>query len=446
MFGKKPYEQLNEKADGLYENEKFGEAIRLYTESIEMAKKAGKDRKAKRYTKELQDSIDALAEKMNEEGDQLFKEEKYKKSMDAYEKAWSLIQKAGSGLFKDIKRRSYRKEYYKAKEKYCEEVLRPRIQGLIDNEKWEEAESIYKEMIEKISANVDSSKNQDYKEEMNDFYEDWADFINEKGDKALKNDDFESAVDYYTQARKLINKTDDHRKIKKFKKELAKAYKNRSKEINHKGDELMKQEDYKEAVNLYETSFDLAQEAENDFLMGRYEKELEKAYKKRGKEINKKADKLLDQEKYEDAIKLYAESVQMVKNANSTLFTKLYEREYKKSLKEWGKKLNERGDTAMANENWKKAAQIYQTAYNVIKKSEDQDLIQDFYQEYIDAIANLSDELNKIGEELFDEEKYEKAFEIFDEALKLAEEAKIQDKIQESKENRQKTMKKMEKL
>ena len=326
---------VNKMGDKQYKAKNYTEAIKLYVESVKLMKMAGNEKKAENFQKELDEAVRKRAEEINNQGDKLYKDKKYKEAIDVYQSAWDLLQKAGE-KWVNKRGKEFQKELTNAKIGYVEKVLQPQAEKHVDEKDWDGAIEVYQEISGIITPEIDEREAKKLDKDMKSVYERWADEVNSHGDKLYKEKNFKEAIPIYAESVRLIEKSDDQKKAKNFKKELSKAFKEQAQEINNIGDDLMKQKEYLKASELYAQSVNIAQESGDEGLVKKFTAEMEKSFEKFAQQINDKGDALYKEKKFEEAAKIYANSVEVAKESNKKRLIDNFQDEFEKAMEKMG--------------------------------------------------------------------------------------------------------------
>lgn len=437
----KEAKNVNKMADRLYKQKKYSEAIKLYNESVKLMKMVGNVKKTETFQLELDNAVGKRSEEINKKGDELFKQKKYKEAIDIYQNAWNFLQKAGAKWQKKLGG-SYLKELNKSKIAYSK-ILQEKAEKLVKSKEWKEAVNIYKEISSIVSLEVDKKMSKSFEHDKFTVYERWAQEVNTIGDKLYKEKNFEEAIQKYTESVRLIEKSDNNKKKIEFKKELSKTFADHAKDINKLGDKLMKEKKYEQASELYAQSVNIAMESGNQKLVDIFTKEENKAFEKYAQIINEKGDKLFKEKKFEEAAEIYLKSVEIAEESKNKKLLKNFKSEYEKTLKKWAQEINNNGDLAMKQKDFDKAAQNYRTSVEIIKKTNNESLLNKFSEEYRKACLNIAKEVNLEGDRLYKDKQYEEAYNLYDRSVKLAEISGDKGKIKSFTKERNKTLNKM---
>ncbi|MHA1613120.1 MAG: hypothetical protein ACTSVZ_00940 [Promethearchaeota archaeon] len=433
---------LNKLGDKMFKKKLFTDAMKYYIESVKMMGLAGNTKMAKKYQAELDEAISKKAEELNKAGDNALKNKEYEKAINIYDEAWKLLQRAGEKWI-NKKGKEFQKELKKSKVEFAVKSLKPEAEKKVKSKNWKEAVQQYRKIVELVPKKVDPKMNKVFTHDLHTVYERWADDLNIQGDKLYKKKNFEEAIEFYTQAVHYIEKSDNEKKIKSFKKELAIAFQNHAQEINNIGDRLWKEKNYAKAAEIYASSVKTARESGNKKLTEKFTKEMSKAYVEYAKQINLKGDKLFKEKKFEEASEIYTESVERATESGDAKLVKKFTREYEKSMERWAKEVNKIGDEAMKSKKFDIAMRRYQESVAIIMRTNNVSTISNYTKEYHKACIKLADNINKVGDEKFKLKDFENAFELYDKSVKLANIAKDSARVQKYTKERNKALNKM---
>ncbi len=433
---------LNKLGDKMFKKKHYTDAMKYYIESIKMMELAGNLKMVQKYQAELDQAITKKAEELNKAGDNALKNKEYENAIKIYEEAWKLLQKAGEKWI-NKRGKEFQKELQKSKVEYAAKLLKPAAETEVKNKNWKVAVQQYRKIVELIPKKVDPKMNKVFVHDLHAVYERWAEEINVQGDKLYKEKKFEEAIELYAEAVRYIEKSDNEKKMKNYKKELDTAFQNHSHEINKIGDRLWKEKNFAKAAEIYASSVKIAIESGNTKLTDQFTKEMSKAYAEYSKEINKKGDQLFKEKKWEEAAEIYTESVERATESGDAKLVKNFTKEYEKSMERWAKEVNTLGDEAMKSKDFNSAMRRYQESLAIIMRTNNASTIVNYTKEYHKACVKLADKVNKSGDEKFKSKDFEKAFELYDKSVKLANIAKDSARIQKYTKERNKALNKM---
>ena len=432
---------VNKQGDKLYKNKQYTEAIKLYVESVKLMQMAGEEKKASKFQEELDAAVGKQSEILNNEADDLYKQKLYEEAIAKYQHAYDFLQKAGE---KWIKKRGkeFSKELNKSKVSFAKQVQET-AEDHVKNHNWEEANKIYRNVLSIVTPDVDEKMNKSMLHDQMTVYERWAQEVNDKGDALYKEKNFEEAIQLYSEAVRLIEKSDNEKMKKSFKKELSKAFTDHAQEINTLGDKLMKEKEYMKASELYAQSVNIATEAGNQKLIDNFTKEMNKSYEKFAQMINDKGDALFKEKNYEEAARIYQNSVEVANESKNKSLIKKFTAEYEKCLEKYAVEENSLGDQFMKAKEFDKAMDKYKRSVNIVTRSGNPGKIKNFTGEYHKACLNLAKSINAEGDILYKSKNYEEAYKLYDRSVELAEISGDKGKIRSFSKERNKALEKM---
>jgi len=434
----KEAELVNKIADNLYKQGKYEEAIERYRESVELITKTGQSKNIQKYEKELRKAYEKLGLDINKRADQLKKEKKYDEAIEIYHESIELMKKT----YNSDKVNEFMKELAKCCQDYAKEINKK-----ADKEFKSKNYKISLELYEKSVKIADKSNNaklvSDFTKELHKNYEVIAKQLEESAEDLIDKDNFDEALDQLSNALRFMQKTDDEDKIEKMEKKISKLFEKHAEKINKTGDEAFKNKDYPRAIEIYTDSLEMAKKAQNEKLINNYEKELNKAFEKYAEQVNKEGDEAFKIKDYEKAEMIYSKSVGLAKNSGKDNLVKNYSKELKKTLEQWAKEKKESGKQALKDNQFEKAIEDYEFAYEVIKRTDDEDEIKDYLKDLQNAYEKWADVLNKRGDLAYDAKNYEEAVQIYSKAVDIIEKTEDEKKIKKYRKDRDKAMKKL---
>ncbi len=416
---KKQAKAVNKQADKLFKEGLYSDAIKLYVESVKLAKFAGDLKLAENFQHELEKAVMKRSEQMNAEADAVLKNKDYQQAMEIYQKAYALLEKAGEKWLKK-KGKVFENELLKAKELYASD-LKNQAEDLIKQKDWNGAVKLYKEILRIISAKIDKRSHAKSKSQMKAVYERWADEINAEGDQLYKEEKYEEAIEKYTKSVSLINKSENTKKQKSFVKELAQTFAKHAQVVNDHGDKLMKEKRYQAAAEFYGESVNIAQQSQNEKLVKKFTAEMLRAYETYAKDINTRGDALFKSKKYEDAATLYKQSLEAAEISKDTKLIRNFKAEYEKAMGKWADLVNADGDAAMKAQKFDQAFKHYKQSVEIIKVTSDAKKIKKYQAEFLKACEKLAKELNGVGDQAAKEDDFEKAYNYYNKSVNLIE-------------------------
>ncbi|MHA1146381.1 MAG: tetratricopeptide repeat protein [Candidatus Helarchaeota archaeon] len=356
----------------------------------------------------------------------------------------------------------------------------------------------YETAIEALEKALKLSDEKKIRKKLEKCYEKQAEIVNKLGDELYKKSKYEEALDYYKQSIELISKTDEEGKRKKFVKEFQATCEKIGKEINKKGDQAYKKKEYENALKLYEESLRYAKKSEKNSIIKESTKELMKTYEKVGEElaeeakkykddiqksvelyedalialersgnesklkklkkkledffedvsekINKQGDKAYKEKKYEEAIRLYADSIDLAKKSGKKKLISNFQAELDKTLEAYAKQVNEEGDREYKNKNWEAASNIYKKSVRLAKRSKKEKLVDNFTRELGKTHEKWAEEINEKGDHAYKNDDFARAVKLYSKSVELMKEAGNEKKAKKFQKERDKALKKLKKF
>lgn len=431
--------QLNELGDKLYKKKQYREAMNYYVDSVEVMMKLNESRKVDKYTKELRKATKKLAKQINKEADQLLKDKEYEKAIDLYLDSVAYMTKVGD----EKKVGNYKEELKEALVEYASEQV-DHAKDLAKDEKLDEAEDEIRKAMATIERTEDEAVIKETKEDALKVYEIIADEFNDKGDKAYRDDNYGEAIKLYRKSVTWIKRANDERKTSKYQKELEKAFKKKAKEINNAGDDAYKKGDYDTAIGIYQQSIDNAESAGNTRLVEKYTDELEKAFKKYAKEINDEGDKLYKEKKYNDAAIKYTRSIELAKQSGKQNLVDRFTKELRKTYEKWADDINDEADDLVKDGKFEEAVEKYKKSIEIIHTTGDDKTVGKYVKELRDAYEDWADEMDDKGDDAYKAKKYEEAYQFYEKAVEYAELSHDDRKTKRYRRERDKSLRKIQ--
>ena len=152
-------------------------------------------------------------------------------------------------------------------------------------------------------------------------------------------------------------------------------YKKEAKALNHQADKLYKDGLYKDAIKLYIESVKLMRQAGKPKVAEKYQDELNKTVMRRSEEINHEADNLLKEGKYEQAVKVYEDAYDLLEQAGQKWLYKKgdhYLKELNKAREKYAEKLKDDAEKLIKDKDWEAAVEIFETILKTISPEIDQ--------------------------------------------------------------------------
>ena len=197
-----------------------------------------------------------------------------------------------------------------------------------------------------------------------------------------------------------------------------------AKNVNKMADRLYKQKKYPEAIKLYVESVNLMKNIGNIKKAEEFQQELDQAIGKRSEELNKKGDELFKQKKYQEAIKIYQSAWNLLQKAGQKWQKKLgrsFLKELNKSKKAYAKILQDEAEKLVKSKNWRDAIKKYQEICDIITVDVDPKMNKSLTHDKLSIYEKWAQEVNHKGDKLYKEKKYEEAVELYTESTRLIE-------------------------
>ena len=251
--------------------------------------------------------------------------------------------------------------------------------------------------------------------------------LNKKGDGLFKLKKYQEAIVVYQSAWDLLQNAGEKwlKKLgKSFIKELNKSKLAYAKIIEDEAEKFVKSSEWKEARKKYEEICDIVKIDVDEKLSKSYKHKKLSVYEKWAQEINKKGDILYKEKKYEEAIDLYTESVRLIERSYNNKLKKEFKKELFKAFSDHAQKINVMGDKYMKEKKYEEASGLYAQSVNIATDAGNQKLIDLFTKEMDKSFEKFSQSINEKGDKLFKAKKFEEAAEIYFKSVELAEESK----------------------
>jgi hypothetical protein len=413
-------EMVNSMGDFRFMQKDFMGAIRLYRQSVSLMKKAGNQDRLENFQKELEAALSGRARDVNNEGDALFADRKYKQAIDVYQEAWDILEEAGEPYITKMGR-EFTTELINAKVFYATDELGAAAEKHVLSKNWEAAIESYEKISAFVPPELNKEANDKIVHSMKTVYERWGQEVNDIGDELYKQGKFDEAITIYADSVRLIELTDNEKKKKEFKKELTMSFNKHAQNINNIGDRLVKEKSYKKASNFYAQSVKIAKEGGNQKLIANFEKELKDSLAKYAQQINDQGDKLLEESEFEEAAKVYLESVIIAESAAAPKLIQEFRREYNISLEKWAEEMSLEGELAMKQRDLEEAEKYFKLSLKIIKRTENQVIIDVYEKELHNVYREMAILVKGYGDQTFEMKRYQQAYDYYDFCITMAE-------------------------
>ncbi|MHA1378359.1 MAG: tetratricopeptide repeat protein [Candidatus Helarchaeota archaeon] len=251
-------------------------------------------------------------------------------------------------------------------------------------------------------------------------YEKQAEIVNKLGDQLYKQKKYEEAIGYYKESVELITKTGQSKDIEKFEKEIRKTYEKLAIDINKQADQLKKEKKFEEAMEVYTKSIDLMKKTYNSDKVNEFMKELAKTCGEYAKEINKQADKEFKLKNYRKSLELYESSIKIADKSNDPKLIKDFTKELYKNYEVIAKQLQDSAEELIDKDNFDEALEKLGNSLRFIQKTGDEDKIEKLEKKISKLYEKHAENINKAGDEAFKNKDYPKAIDIYNNSLEMA--------------------------
>ncbi|MCP4761990.1 MAG: hypothetical protein GY870_09415 [archaeon] len=258
--------------------------------------------------------------------------------------------------------------------------------------------------------------------------EEWGETVNKLGDQLLKRKSYKEAIIYYKQSIEIMEEAGNNKKVANYQGEFSKASEKLAEEINQKGDKAYKEKKYEESIKIYLESIQLMIEAGNEKKSNIFKKELKNALNKRATQLTEEAEKFAKEGNLEQAIDRIQKAIV---NAQQTDDEKIIANFNKVSYNIYeivADLTNSKGDKAFKDKNWEQAVPLYKKSVELISKANNKKKLTNYQKELVKAFQESAQEINNSADKAFKEGNYVSAIEIYQqsiEAAKLGENEKL---------------------
>ncbi|MFX0136058.1 MAG: tetratricopeptide repeat protein [Candidatus Hodarchaeota archaeon] len=434
----KQAEAINKIADELFKQKKYEESINYYRQSVELIKETSKKKDQSKYDKELRKSYENFAQEINKQADQMKKEKNYDEAISLYQKSIDLMKKA----YNSDKVNEFMKELGKTAGEHAKDINK-QADREFKQKNYKKSLELYEKSVEVADKSNDAKLISNLTKDLYKNYEILAEDLEESAEKLIDEDKFDEAIDQLSNALRFIEKTRDEKKEKKLRKKISKVYEDNAEKINKAGDEAFKRNDYEKAIDIYHSSCEMAKESQNQKLIDNYGKELNKSFEKYAEVVNKQGDEAFEAKDYEKAEMIYIKSLGLATESSKESLINKYSKELRKTRETWAKTIKENAEQALKDGQYEISIRHFEQALDVIKRTEDEEEINDYLKDLQDAYEEWADKLNKRGDNAYDAKNYEQAVELYSKAFDLIEKTEDEGKIKKYRKDRDKAMKKL---
>ncbi len=195
-----------------------------------------------------------------------------------------------------------------------------------------------------------------------------------------------------------------------------------AKSVNKMGDKLYKNKEYNEAIKLYVESVKLMRMAGNEKAAVDFQKELDQAVGKQSEELNINGDKLFKEKKYEEAIKIYQAAYDLLQKAGEKWMKKRgkeFLTELNKSKIAHAKIIQAKAEEYAKQKNWDEANKVYSNILDLVTPVVDEKMNKSLYHDNMTVYERWAQEVNKEGDTEYKNKNFEKAILLYSESVKL---------------------------
>jgi tetratricopeptide (TPR) repeat protein len=250
--------------------------------------------------------------------------------------------------------------------------------------------------------------------------------VNKMADRLYKKKNYTEAIKLYVESVNLMKTTGKMKIVEKFQLELDQAVGKRSEELNKKGDVLFKLKKYQEAIIIYQSAWDFLQNAGEKWIkkLGKsFLKELNKTKIAYAKIIEVEAEKFVKSGEWREARKKYEEICKIVKIDVDEKLSKSYIHKKLSVYEKWAQEVNKKGDSLYKEKKFEDAIDLYAESVRLIEKSDNNKLKKEFKKELFKAFSDHAQKINNMGDKYMKEKKYEEASGLYAQSVNVATDA-----------------------
>ncbi len=239
---------------------------------------------------------------------------------------------------------------------------------------------------------------------------------------AVDEDDFERAASILSNAREEAETAGEEKTAKKIQKELDKVYAAWAADVNKLGDKLYRKKRYREAMQYYKESIEILKRAKSPSVLKEknYKFEYKSAIAKYAQEVNNEGDALFKAGKFEEAIEVYQRSVDLIEQTGRALKARNFTGELHASYEKLAEQIAKDAKGALKAQDWERALALFQQAKDTAIDTEDEKLVDQYRQAYLDVYAEWAQVVNKQGDEKFKAKEYDAALPLYIQSVDLA--------------------------
>jgi len=197
-----------------------------------------------------------------------------------------------------------------------------------------------------------------------------------------------------------------------------------AKNVNKMADRLYKKKNYTEAIKLYVESVNLMKTVGKMKIVEKFQLELDQAVGKCSEGLNKKGDGLYKLKKYKEAIVVYQSAWDFLQNAGEKWIKKLgksFLKELNKSKIAYAKIIEVKAEKFVKSGEWKEARKKYEEICEIVKIDVDEKLSKSYIHKKLSVYEKWAQEVNSKGDVLYKEKKFEEAIDLYAESVRLIE-------------------------
>jgi len=348
----------------------------------------------------------AWGEDANAIGDALYKKKNFAEALTYYEQSIELMGKAGNSRKVD----NYTKELMKTTEKLAQQI-NDEADGLLRSKKYPEAVDLYFKSVEMMSRVGKDKKIKNFKGELLTALTKLAEDLLKQAESTMKQGKDEEALELIGAATTKAKMTYDEGLINYIQKKSQKVYEKIADAVNKKGDIEYRNKNWGQAIKLYNESVRLVKKSKNEKKLANFQNELKKAFSKNASEINKAGDKLYKSGEYEAAIEIYQQSVDAAEASGNQKLVENFQAELEKSFEKLSQKINDAGDKMFKEKKYDEASINYIRSIQLATGANKGKLVERFTKELRTTFEKWSQALTKEASELIKKDNYENAIE-----------------------------------
>ncbi|MHA1563284.1 MAG: hypothetical protein ACTSPA_14300, partial [Promethearchaeota archaeon] len=250
--------------------------------------------------------------------------------------------------------------------------------------------------------------------------------VNKMADRLYKKKNYTEAIKLYVESVNLMKTVGKMKIVEKYQLELDQAVGKRSEELNKKGDGLYKQKKYQEAIVIYQSAWDFLQNAGEKWMkkLGKsFLNELNKSKIAYAKIIEVEAEKFVKSGEWKEARKKYEKICDIVKIDVDEKLSKSYIHKKLSVYEKWAQEVNKKGDVLYKEKKFEEAIDLYTESVRLIERSDNNKLKKEFKKELFKAFSDHAQKINKMGDKYMKEKKYEEASGLYAQSVNIATDA-----------------------